>query len=341
MQVVGRRTFLSLAVSATLAAPALCAGDLEIEPLVASGAATATAATHKPRIRLSHPVVLAHGAVWLGALGIEKLKSDYWSGIDLHLRNLGVHVIAPEVSPAGSIEERARTLKEAIDRAYPGQRVNLVAHSMGGLDARFMITMMGMGDRVESLTTVSTPHHGSFYADFAKKWIFQAQGLEWLAGKTKVNAKALEELTVENMQTRFNATVSDVPGVRYYSYAGTTSIWKLPLHQWGAKLVLTLAERSAVKAAPGKATLAALDDVLPGGSRAAMELGAAARDRASWILPGEAGRSDGVVSTSSARWGTYLGEIEGHHLAQIGTSKSVDHLQLWEDVVRKLQDLGH
>ena len=101
-------------------------------------------------------LVLAHGAVWFGALGIERLKQDYWTGADMYLRKMGVRLIAPEVKPLGSIETRAHELKEAIERAYPRGKVNIVAHSMGGLDARYMITKLGMGRRVASLTTLST-----------------------------------------------------------------------------------------------------------------------------------------------------------------------------------------
>ena len=39
--------------------------------------------------------------------------------------------------------------------------MHLIAHSMGGLDARHMIVREGMAERVASLTTVGTPHNGT------------------------------------------------------------------------------------------------------------------------------------------------------------------------------------
>jgi len=39
-----------------------------------------------------------------------------------------------------------------------GRKVHLFAHSMGGLDARHMITHLGMANRVRTLTTIGTPH---------------------------------------------------------------------------------------------------------------------------------------------------------------------------------------
>ena len=41
-------------------------------------------------------------------------------------------------------------------------KVNIIAHSLGGLDARQMLTHLGMGSRVASLTTVGTPHRGTW-----------------------------------------------------------------------------------------------------------------------------------------------------------------------------------
>jgi len=43
--------------------------------------------------------------------------------------------------------------------------VHIIAHSMGGLDARHMIVDLGMADKVASLTTIGTPHRGTVLAD--------------------------------------------------------------------------------------------------------------------------------------------------------------------------------
>lgn len=292
-------------------------------------------------LRTRYPVVLAHGAAWTNALGVERLQSDYWQGIDLHMRRLGLRCISPVVSPAGSIAERAQALKEAILREWPRKKVNIVAHSMGGLDARYMITMLGMGDHVASLTTLSTPHRGSWYADFAGKYVFQYQGLNWLVGRTKLNIEAINELAVENLHEYFNPTVSDVPGVAYFSYAGVTPVWKLPLYQWGVKLVVAVGEKAAARKGIGRATRSAFEKAIPGGLDAAMQMGVDAQGKYPWIVPEEAGRSDGVVSTSSARWGTYLGEVPAHHLGQIGASNSIDHHAIWEGIVRNLAFMGY
>jgi triacylglycerol lipase len=244
------------------------------------------------------------------------------------------------VTPAGSIEERAAQLKAAINEAFPRGKVHILAHSMGGLDARYMIKMLGMGKRVRTLTTVSTPHHGSFYADFANKFIAQYQGMNLLAGRYKLNFSALKALSVYNIQNFFNPVVTDHPLVDYFSYAGSTSLRHLPLPYWGMKLVISTAEKAAVGKKVGRATRAALNKAIPQGSTNVLGLirnGGASLD---WLIPEEAGRSDGVVSVSSARWGTYLGEIPMHHLEQIGEGTH-RHIKVWEDILRRLASMGY
>jgi triacylglycerol lipase len=293
-------------------------------------------------VKVRHPVVLAHGAVWIDALGVDMLKSgDYWQGVVERFWELGIPTIAPTVSPAGTIQERAVALKQAIDEAFPKGKVHIIAHSMGGLDARYMITMLGMGHRVKTLTTLSTPHHGSWYADFAEKFILKGQGLHHIARKAKLNVGALHDLSVAHLQNNFNPTVTDHPRVQYFSYAGITDLWHLPLPQWGAKLVVSVAERTAAGRGVGRATQYALNKAIPGARDNTLALIQHAHDRLSWIDPAVAGESDGVVSVSSAKWGTYLGEIRAAHLAQIGTSRRVDHIAVWETLVRNLSAMGY
>src|SRR5205814_1162022 len=72
------------------------------------------------------------------------------------------------VPPFGTVAIRAKALAAAIVGVLAethAAKVNIVAHSMGGLDAREVISVLGYGDRVASLTTISTPHRGSHIAD--------------------------------------------------------------------------------------------------------------------------------------------------------------------------------
>src|SRR5207245_6473457 len=76
-----------------------------------------------------------------------------------------LRTINTKVTPTSVVVLRAAQFREQILR-WTGEPVNLIAHSMGGLDARYMITHLGMAEHVRSLTTVSTPHRGTYLVDW-------------------------------------------------------------------------------------------------------------------------------------------------------------------------------
>lgn len=162
-------------------------------------------------------------------LGFSELKIagsllpplHYWWGIADALRANGVEVITAAVPPSGSIEQRAEKLGEQIAKAANGKSVNIVAHSMGGLDARYMIShLQPKNVNVRSLVTVATPHHGSAFADF----VFDEIGEERLpqlygfARRLGVETGAFSQLTQKYMTHDFNPETPDDPSVRYFSY---------------------------------------------------------------------------------------------------------------------------
>src|SRR5215469_10984999 len=65
------------------------------------------------------------------------------------------------------IKNRAARLAEQIQARFPEGKVHIIAHSMGGLDSRYLLSknLLGLDGRVASLSTVSTPHRGSPVAD--------------------------------------------------------------------------------------------------------------------------------------------------------------------------------
>ena len=162
------------------------------------------------------PVVLVHGLFGFDRIGVPGARFDYFRGIAKHLETLGCHAHAVRLSPAASVPERARELVSAIE-ALPHDRIDLIAHSLGGLDARYALTHLGLARRVRSLVTVGTPHRGTPLADLAVKgplaWprrIVRALGMP---------LTALEWLSTESL-AKFNAQVLDVPGVRYACVVG-------------------------------------------------------------------------------------------------------------------------
>lgn len=77
-------------------------------------------------------------------------------------------MLVTQVPPIAGVEFRAEALAAEIDLAFPRQAVHLIGHSMGGLDARRLVSRPDWAGRVLSLTTVATPHRGSALADLAR-----------------------------------------------------------------------------------------------------------------------------------------------------------------------------
>jgi triacylglycerol lipase len=111
-----------------------------------------------------YPIVLAHGLS-----GFRELFGvvDYFFGIPSNLRSGGATVFVTQVSAFGSVEQRGEQLLQQVEliAASTGAgKVNLIGHSQGGLDARYVMAVRP--DLIASLTTVATPHLGADLADF-------------------------------------------------------------------------------------------------------------------------------------------------------------------------------
>ena len=119
-------------------------------------------------MKTKYPIVLVHG---LAMKDTFFMKS--WGKIDRILRVQGHTVYKSNVDAFGSVETNAYQLKEEINAILSetaAEKVNIIAHSKGGLDAKYMIQEFGMADRVASLTTLCTPHRGSPVASFIMRF---------------------------------------------------------------------------------------------------------------------------------------------------------------------------
>jgi triacylglycerol lipase len=167
---------------------------------------------------LRSPIVLVHGLFGFSRLRIGSwVLADYFRGISPALRGSGNRVIVAQLSPTAGIACRAAQLKALLDRESPGEPVHILAHSMGGLDSRYMIAHLGMASRVLSLTTLGTPHRGSPMAD----WVMtrMAPFVAPLFDHLGLSRQAFADLTVKACRD-FNERTPDAAGVRYFSVAG-------------------------------------------------------------------------------------------------------------------------
>ena len=186
------------------------------------------------------PIILAHGL-----MGFDRIFFiHYFNGVVKHLREHGYEVHATRVSRTGSIAKRANELKETLlnmpelshifnplpgsdtpeplsDDTDPGAPVglNIIAHSMGGLDTRYMITHLGMAPYVDSLTTISSPHHGTPFVDLLYSNVEEEIKIIDLAKKIQIDLEAFKDLSGDAIM-EFNDKTPNMPHVSYYSIAG-------------------------------------------------------------------------------------------------------------------------
>jgi len=163
--------------------------------------------------RLRHPVVLAHGVLGFDKIAIGGREHSYFRGVTNHLMSVGAEVHKPRVSSSASIAVRAQELADVV-RAIPAKKVNVIAHSLGGLDVRYAITKLGLADRVATLTTIGTPHLGTPVADLGTK-LSDLLRLKPLIGRV-VPLDGFYDLTTKKLRS-FNREIVDMPGVAYAS----------------------------------------------------------------------------------------------------------------------------
>ena len=172
-----------------------------------------------------YPLFLVHG------LGFrDRKRLGYWGRIPKALEQHGAAVFFGGQDGGGSVEGNAAQLKERLEEILTEtgcSKVNIIAHSKGGLEARSLISTLGMGEHVASLTTISTPHHGSQTVDrllrlpaFLVRACASLCNVSFrLMGDKAPDALAAFHMLSTGAAGEFNQRTPDVPGVYYQSYA--------------------------------------------------------------------------------------------------------------------------
>jgi len=277
----------------------------------------------KPR----YPLVLCHGLYGFDVRGPSAfpfLQMHYWSNVMRILKKkIGADVIVTGVPGTGSVESRAEKLDEHLRKNARGRAINFIAHSMGGLDCRHLISNVKPDDYVPlSLTTICTPHRGSPFMDWCtenigigkpRREFSQRDLLETVSSTSDptkpssaqftlsslpssfttlllsmIDSPAYANLTTSYLRDVFNPATLNDPKVKYYSVAARTeniNVWH-PL--WLPKLVLDGVEEK---------------------ERAAKKRPPLSPPREPWEANDWG--NDGLVSVRSAKWGEFLGTLDG------------------------------
>ena len=177
-----------------------------------------------------YPILMVHGVFFR-----DSEHFNYWGRIPDELIKNGAVIYYGQqqsaLSVADSAAELARRIQEIVTTTGCG-KVNIIAHSKGGLDSRYAISKLGCDKYVASLTTVNTPHRGCKFAEYLLSKA--GEGLRnTVAGTYNAAARtmgdsepdfiaAVTDLTASACAA-LNAQCPDMPGVLYQS-VGSRSV---------------------------------------------------------------------------------------------------------------------
>lgn len=176
------------------------------------------------RCGTQYPLLMVHGVFFR-----DFKYFNYWGRVPKELEKHGAviyygnHPSAASVVDGGA--ELAVRIKQIVEETGCG-KLNVIAHSKGGLDSRYAVSCLGMADYVASLTTVNTPHRGCVFADYLlhvmpealKETVAEAYNvaLKKLGDEKPDFVAAVSDLTASACEA-FNEEVPDMPGVYYQS----------------------------------------------------------------------------------------------------------------------------
>ena len=290
-----------------------------------------------------YPIVLMHGMAGFDQLENLPVNVSYFNGVQADLKAHGESLVFVTIAPPYATSEvRAAALAPQLDailKQTGAEKLNLVGHSQGGMDARVLTSPNGLGyaDRVASVTTVATPHRGTPVADLALGLISgPASGV--VGGVTNTLLQLLEdgvysaktkpdliaqgtELTTSYMATVFNPKYIDAKGVAYASYAGRTAL---------------------------ETARADCDDAVYANDPSSLDVAQPELQPTASYLSTQGIVSDGLVPVKSAKWGTFMQCVPADHLKQCGMLfqngadpvSGFDHLVFFRAIVARLRAEG-
>lgn len=175
-----------------------------------------------------YPILMVHGVFFR-----DFRYLNYWGRIPKALEANGARIFYGNQQSAASIEDCAHEIAQQILKIVGEtgcDKVNIIAHSKGGLDCRSALHIPGIAEHVATLTTVNTPHRGCEFADYLLTKIPQAEqdlvantynaALKKLGDYNPDFLSAVGNLTA-SFCLKFNEQFPDVPGVLYQSIGST------------------------------------------------------------------------------------------------------------------------
>ncbi|KAH8086003.1 alpha/beta-hydrolase, partial [Cristinia sonorae] len=279
----------------------------------------------KPR----HPIVLCHGLYGFDVRGPSIFRTHYWANVLSVLRQkVGADVIVTGVPGTGSIVSRSESLDRLLQNRAAGRAINFMAHSMGGLDCRYLISHIKPTDYTPvSLTTIGTPHRGSPFMDWcndnlglgklareegklaaARALSSQMQGSAPHTPKDSSNSKAASTLSLASLPSSFTTlllSLFDSPAYANLSTSYLNSVFNPSTPDDPKVKYFSIAGRISSMNVWHPLWLPKM--VLDGFEEKEKEKG---RILSPSLSEHERWGNDGLVTVQSARWGEFLGIME-------------------------------
>lgn len=257
-----------------------------------------------------YPILLVHG------LGFRDWRYfNYWGRIPRELIKNGAKIYYGNQEACATVVTNAEMIRQKVLEIIEEtgcEKVNIIAHSKGGLDARYAIAKLGIEDYVASLTTMGTPHHGSQVTDLANKLPdklyrkvadFMDRRFRAFGDKNPDFYTACHQFNSDYAE-QFNEEIKDSEKVYYQSYASVM------------KNMFSF-------------------DILG----------------ATWLMLSRYGKNDGLVTVESAKWGNFRGVYESKRIRGISHGdtidlkredyKGYDPREAYVEIVSELKEMGY
>lgn len=232
-----------------------------------------------------YPVFFVHG------IGFRDRKIlNYWGNIPRLLEECGAKVFYSNHDAWANTEaaaiQIAENLKKVLDENKI-EKVNVIAHSKGGIDIRYAISKLGIKDNIASVTMISSPNHGSktldgLYKFFGEKLfkftaVFVNFWFKILGDKEPDFFKATYLLRASSME-KFNLEIKDEPSIPVQTFAGK-------MKGMFSDIIMSFTY---------------------------------------FVLHFRDGDNDGMVGIESAKWGNFRGLLEGNGFFGLSHVQEVD-----------------
>lgn len=295
------------------------------------------AAPLAPKKGPPYPLILVHGF-----FGFEKIGPfTYFHGVKAALEADGHDVHIAVLDPFNSTYVRGPQLMKVVDQVLTetgAAKVNLIAHSQGGLDSRWVASQAPQ--KVGAIFTIASPHLGAkladvllgkapgFTVDLAKA-VLGALGRPFYGDiANDTDFKASMDFMATDSVLDFNTKHPDRAGVAYYSVGGRSGL-ALAKDVCSAPLAPPFIKQWENDRDPVDLLLVPSWTILAGS-----------------ILSPEA--NDGIINTASTKWGTWLGCIPADHFDEVGQlagdspglGNGFDHIAFYRHVASYLRQQG-